>query len=256
MITALKKSGFTLIELLVVIAIIAVLAAILFPVFARAREAARKTNCLNNLGQISKGVQKYLEETQGTLPYSAIMGAGQEMAFCTQQAGWPTILLSVCGNNKDLRWCPSDSNAPNGNTVSYWWKWAMNRAANDPNILARKESDFYSHSEQVLLYENKAYHFGESGGLKVGSQVNMTFLDTHVATVTLNGPGRGVAVATGNGLTSADQPYEPAYYNFDANPTVNKWLENAADGALSPTSGTSTGGGGVAVNPKRYIDRF
>lgn len=65
------RSGFTLIELLVVIAIIAILAAILFPVFAQAREKARQTACLSNLKQIGLGVQAYLQDNDGTFPQAS-----------------------------------------------------------------------------------------------------------------------------------------------------------------------------------------
>jgi prepilin-type N-terminal cleavage/methylation domain-containing protein/prepilin-type processing-associated H-X9-DG protein len=57
-----KQRGFTLIELLVVIAIIAILAAILFPVFARARENARRTSCQSNLKQIGLGLMQYTQD--------------------------------------------------------------------------------------------------------------------------------------------------------------------------------------------------
>jgi prepilin-type N-terminal cleavage/methylation domain-containing protein/prepilin-type processing-associated H-X9-DG protein len=65
-----KRTGFTLIELLVVIAIIAILAAILFPVFARAREKARQTSCLNNVKQIGLSIMMYIEDYDETLPPS------------------------------------------------------------------------------------------------------------------------------------------------------------------------------------------
>lgn len=63
-----KKSGFTLIELLVVIAIIAILAAILFPVFAQAREKARQTSCLSNGKQIGLGLAMYVQDYDETMP--------------------------------------------------------------------------------------------------------------------------------------------------------------------------------------------
>jgi len=57
-----KRVGFTLIELLVVIAIIAILAAILFPVFSQAREKARQTQCLNNMKNIGMATQQYVQD--------------------------------------------------------------------------------------------------------------------------------------------------------------------------------------------------
>ena len=66
-----KKSGFTLIELLVVIAIIAILAAILFPVFAKAREAARMTSCLSNIKNLGSAMLMYAGENDGGWPMNS-----------------------------------------------------------------------------------------------------------------------------------------------------------------------------------------
>ena len=62
------KYAFTLIELLVVIAIIAILAAILFPVFAQARESARQTACLSNMRQIGLTLRMYVQDYDETFP--------------------------------------------------------------------------------------------------------------------------------------------------------------------------------------------
>ena len=63
-----KKRGFTLIELLVVIAIIAILAAILFPAFAKARESARRISCSSNMRQIGQGIMQYVQENDEKMP--------------------------------------------------------------------------------------------------------------------------------------------------------------------------------------------
>ena len=70
-----KTTGFTLIELLVVIAIIAILAAILFPVFAKARDKARTTACLNNMKQLALAIQMYLGDWDDFFPLVPTGGA-------------------------------------------------------------------------------------------------------------------------------------------------------------------------------------
>src|SRR5215470_7938316 len=65
-----RRTGFTLIELLVVIAIIAILAAILFPVFAQARSKARAISCLSNMKQLGLGMMMYVQDYDETYPTS------------------------------------------------------------------------------------------------------------------------------------------------------------------------------------------
>ena len=74
------KFGFTLIELLVVIAIIAILAAILFPVFAQAREKARQTSCLSNCKQMGTATQLYIDDYDETYPPSNIIDANADLS--------------------------------------------------------------------------------------------------------------------------------------------------------------------------------
>ncbi|MHB8996478.1 MAG: prepilin-type N-terminal cleavage/methylation domain-containing protein [Armatimonadota bacterium] len=105
------RRGFTLIELLVVIAIIAILAAILFPVFAKAREKARQSSCLSNIKQTCLGVLSYAQDNDELLPHRQ-MGPGLPNI-------WAQIDPYV--KNTQIRMCPSLSASPQG--FGYGWNW-------------------------------------------------------------------------------------------------------------------------------------
>jgi prepilin-type N-terminal cleavage/methylation domain-containing protein/prepilin-type processing-associated H-X9-DG protein len=134
-----RRSGFTLIELLVVIAIIGILAAMLFPVFARAREAARKTQCLANVRNIAMGVQIYLTDYDSFPPKES---RAEVVNFFNQNTGgcccqlqnanpylkWPVVLDEYIKSREVWR-CPSGryyqtaaiNPCPNGD----WFGWLL-----------------------------------------------------------------------------------------------------------------------------------
>ena len=113
-----KIKGFTLIELLVVIAIIAILAAILFPVFAKARSKARQATCLSNTKQIGLGIMQYVQDYDETYPMSyyyvnnatSALGyvhvSGMIAPYCKS---WG---IFVCPEHKMGGWAPSNFTTP------------------------------------------------------------------------------------------------------------------------------------------------
>jgi prepilin-type N-terminal cleavage/methylation domain-containing protein/prepilin-type processing-associated H-X9-DG protein len=161
------KRGFTLIELLVVIAIIAILAAILFPVFAQAREQARRTSCLSNMKQMGLAVHMYAQDYDETFPmvYGAFVDAnGNSVARAAEY-----LLLFPYIKTVDIWRCPSagagendtwrDSIAdylgvprPNGRRVNYGYNWGPLIYAGGGMLLA----------EQVVPATGQNYQAGKS----------------------------------------------------------------------------------------------
>jgi prepilin-type N-terminal cleavage/methylation domain-containing protein/prepilin-type processing-associated H-X9-DG protein len=115
--TSSRRRGFTLIELLVVIAIIAILAAILFPVFAKAREKGRQASCESNLKQIGIAVLSYTQDYDETLPSCSFNACGNDpwTIWPTTQpgaSGWEALFegpIQPYIKNDQVLICPSAS---------------------------------------------------------------------------------------------------------------------------------------------------
>ncbi len=160
--------GFTLIELLTVIAIIAVLMAILFPVFGSVREKGRRTQCQNNLRQLGMAIDIYTADHKGFLPNwcsdpglaNPMSGPGNPQAegFTT----WDVAILPYLKTTEILR-CPS--NTVNRNARSYAMAQYTQRAVGSAGACPKATGDWSAilageyldripnHQETVLLYE-------------------------------------------------------------------------------------------------------
>lgn len=127
-----RKSGFTLIEILVVIAILAILAAILFPVFARSREQARKATCLSNLKQIGLAFRLYTQDYDGGYP-----NTGDPWLWVGRRWRWPIMPYLAIGQREGANFnsrqgtpsillCPSDTQSGTGyDATSYAYSAAF-----------------------------------------------------------------------------------------------------------------------------------
>lgn len=143
-----KNQGFTLIELLVVIAIIAILAAILFPVFARAREKARQSTCTSNQRQISASVQMYSQDHEEMLPGSLTI--------------WQDIKI-----DPNVLTCPTiGKNTP----IAYRYS---------TNCYGKSLGEFSDSSEEPLTYDAKS----DQPDMRHSGSMIVSYVDGHVAPV-------------------------------------------------------------------------
>jgi prepilin-type N-terminal cleavage/methylation domain-containing protein len=145
----LRSKAFTLIELLVVIAILAILAAILFPVFARAREKARQSSCLSSLRQIGSAFALYTQDYDERLPdrrdlKRALPGGYQPWSTwppSDPRAAWAAVVLEPYVRSSALWACPSVAGSQLGAALqvrqpvspatdapaTYYWLWRFDR---------------------------------------------------------------------------------------------------------------------------------
>jgi len=157
------KKGFTLIELLVVIAIISILASILFPVFARARENARRASCLSNLKQIGLGIIMYTQDYDEHFPRAIqSMGVLHGAPYATQnQAGWPGLTYKTNKYNY-VSWM--DMIFPYVKSVQVF-QCPSQPDPSSANIFAPS----YAYSSEVSSYGNDHYGLKNGVGLLMAS---------------------------------------------------------------------------------------
>jgi prepilin-type N-terminal cleavage/methylation domain-containing protein len=205
---AFKRRGFTLIELLVVIAIIAILAAILFPVFAQARAKARQANCLSNIKQLSLGVMMYTQDYDETYPGGPGVAS---LWYPGPQGSWDNLPTTAYGNvaptNVGSRIVPyikntgvfSDLDDPTGDRfanarwngsltrLSYWWHSGLSQGWSQPQYPAGTLSNpgrphsvatLSKPAEVQMVQDNwAAYH---TSGQQGQARWNIGYADGHV----------------------------------------------------------------------------
>jgi prepilin-type N-terminal cleavage/methylation domain-containing protein/prepilin-type processing-associated H-X9-DG protein len=174
------RSGFTLIELLVVIAIIAILAAILFPVFAQAREKARQAGCFSNLKQIGLALQMYQQDYDQTWPLCFVKIGG------APAGSWPSPPFSTKYRRDEI----------------FWYVWVYPYTKNLGMFNCPSETPQYvgepicRSCEKNNCREGGPFHYGYN--MKLGGQVNLKPVLIPVSDAQLVRPAETMAVLENN----------------------------------------------------------
>jgi len=241
-----QKRGFTLIELLVVIAIIAILAAILFPVFAKAREKARQITCASNEKQVGLAFLQYVEDYDEVWPVG-LAGTG---ANKIEGVGWAGQIYAYVKSTGVLK-CPDDSTQPvTGTPVLYPVSYAYNSDA-----AAESDAGFSAPSSTVVLAEvtgdtadvTDPAEGAQTYDSSAGNGDSLTNLATGAAQTTLSvtyvtGPIEGAFGTTAPDTVSAPYSVATGLHTGGSNYLL-------ADGHVKWYVGQKVSGGTTASSP-------
>jgi prepilin-type N-terminal cleavage/methylation domain-containing protein/prepilin-type processing-associated H-X9-DG protein len=173
-----QRRAFTLIELLVVIAIIAILAAILFPVFARARENARRASCQSNLKQIGLGILQYVQDYDEKFPPATVSDPNV--------VGWAGAIQPYVKSEQLFR-CPSSLTSPTndpalpirliGSFTDYFYNYNLNQTS---QAQLEYSSNVVMNGDSNGGAADKYLQNSDSGARRHLDGGNFSFADGHV----------------------------------------------------------------------------
>jgi prepilin-type N-terminal cleavage/methylation domain-containing protein/prepilin-type processing-associated H-X9-DG protein len=189
-----RRRGFTLIELLVVIAIIAILAAILFPVFARAREKARQASCQSNLKQLVLAILMYAQDYDEALPHYSNFRNHTSGGWGVRNSTWYYNIYTYVNNVQAFR-CPSYPDR----SVGYAWNidYIGYASSTSVRVPPTKLADIVNPPNTLLLLDNAGYA-GMYRPLRWINDPSSTLYDLYLPWVQVHNGGPNVGFADGH----------------------------------------------------------
>ena len=254
-----QRKGFTLIELLIVIAIIAILASILFPVFARARENARRTSCLSNMKQIGLAVMQYTQDyDERFVPQNihTIAGTFSTSPPYSRPRGWADALYPYTKSIQIFQ-CPSERQGPSEDPMDSvadagsFSDYAINeRIADAGGNGAALASQIPRPSLTILLTDSVG---ATSTATNEGCIVSVDCAAANIGQASVPGSGRALMPDTGGVAPNIPRPSEARHLGghnvafvdghakwYKSNETPDLRRPGVASGTVtSPASGTA-----------------
>jgi len=264
-----RAQGFTLIELLVVIAIIAILAAILFPVFAQAREKARQISCTSNEKQLGLAVLQYIQDNDEHMP----SGVDQNATSTTDYqlgGGWSSEIYPY-DKSTGLYHCPDDATPVNGAVVpvSYFFNSNLSGAGNTGAI-----ASIGSPASTVMLSEDSGAandvtnNATAKPGDAVGNGASNLYSPAANGAIYATGPLGGLGSTFGPGSSASTPQHAKNGANYLLGDGHVKFLKpekvspglNATASTNAPTAGngltTGSAAGTGSTSPVSYAATF